>query len=175
MDMMRWPIRKRVPYLGLLLAFALALSYIEVLLPLGTGIPGVKPGLGNFAVLICLMLFSPADALLLTILKACLSCLLFGNMTMLFYSLSGAVVSCIVMIGARNLLKLHLPVVSMCGGIFHNLAQFAVAMLILPTKGLFYYLPVLAASGFVTGLLLGALAAVVLPKIRKIMLKGEEI
>ena len=173
--MIRWPIRKRVPYLGLLLAFALILSYVEVLLPLGTGIPGVKPGLSNFAVLLCLYLFSPADALVLTVSKACLSCLLFGNMTMLLYSLSGAVVSCLVMTAARKVLKLHLPVVSMCGGIFHNLAQFAVALLIMQTKGLFFYLPVLAASGLLTGAILGSLAALVLPKIKKILYKGESV
>ncbi len=173
--MIRWPIRKRVPYLGLLLAFALALSYIEVLLPIGTGIPGVKPGLANLAVLLCLTLFSPVDALLLTVLKACLSCLLFGNMSMLLYSLSGAVISCIVMIAASRVIKLHLPVVSMCGGIFHNLAQFAVALLILHTKGLFYYLPVLTASGLVTGLILGILASLVSPKLKKILTRGEEI
>ena len=42
--------------MGLLLAFALILSYIESLIPFSFGVPGIKLGLANLSVLICLYL-----------------------------------------------------------------------------------------------------------------------
>ncbi len=78
----------RTAFLGLLLAFALILSYIETLIPFQSGIPGIKLGLANLAVILGLYLFGWKEALLLTTLKALLSGLLFGNLFMILYSLA---------------------------------------------------------------------------------------
>ena len=77
-------------HMGLLLAFALILSYIELLIPFQPGIPGVKLGLSNLAVVLCLYLLGWRKALLLTVVKAIFSGLLFGNLFMILYSLAGA-------------------------------------------------------------------------------------
>ena len=69
----------RTAFLGLLLAFALILSYIETLIPFQSGVPGIKLGLANLAVILSLYLFGWKEALLLTTLKALLSGLLFGT------------------------------------------------------------------------------------------------
>ena len=78
---------------GILLALALLLSYVEVLLPLSIGIPGVKLGLANLASLVCLYLFGIRRAALLSVLRIVLTGFLFGNMAAILYSLSGAALS----------------------------------------------------------------------------------
>ena len=52
-------------YLGLLLALALILSYVETLIPFSIAIPGIKIGMSNLAVVWCLYLLSFREAMLL--------------------------------------------------------------------------------------------------------------
>ena len=75
--------KNKTAYLGLLLAFALILSYIETIIPLQSGIPGIKLGLANLAVVLCLYLFGWKEAMLLTIVKALLGGFMFGSLSIL--------------------------------------------------------------------------------------------
>ncbi len=159
--------------MGLLLAFALILSYVEVLIPFHVAIPGIKLGLANLAVILCLYLFGYRQALLLTVLKAVLSGFLFGNMSMILYSVAGAVVSFFAMSVMYKSDKFHLPVVSAIGGVMHNIGQLLVAYLTIRTYGILYYVPVLILAGLITGLLIGMTASLVLPYIQKIIKRGE--
>lgn len=59
------PDKRKTAYMGLLLSFALILSYVESLIPFFAGIPGMKLGLANLAVLLALYLFGGREALLL--------------------------------------------------------------------------------------------------------------
>ena len=45
---------KKTAYLGVLLSFALILSYVESLVPFSFGVPGAKLGLANLAVVLVL-------------------------------------------------------------------------------------------------------------------------
>ena len=168
----RHPYVSKTAYLGLLLAFALILSYIEILIPLQIGIPGVKPGLANLAVVLCLYLFGWKEALFLTMGKALLSGLMFGNLFMILYSLSGSVLSAFVMAGLNASRSFHVPAVSAAGGVAHNMGQLLIAALVVKTYGVFYYMPVLIIAGLITGFLNGIVAVVVLPYIRTITAKG---
>ena len=150
-------------YLGLLLAFALILSYVETLIPFSVAMPGIKIGMSNLAVVWCLYLFSFKDAMLLTICKAVLSGLLFGNPVMILYSLTGAVLSCAVMYLLRRNNAFHVPVVSAAGGVTHNLGQLLVAFLMVQTYGIIYYIPFLLLAGLVVGGIIGSISALVLP------------
>ena len=76
--------------LGLLLAFALILGYVETLIPFPFGVPGMKLGLPNLAVLLVLYLFGAREALLVNICRVCLSAFMFGSLSSLLYSLAGA-------------------------------------------------------------------------------------
>ena len=116
--------------MGLLLALALILSYVEVLIPFQPGIPGIKLGLANLAVVLCLYLLGWKDALLLTIVKALLSGLLFGNLFMILYSLTGAIISAFAMILLQKNGGFHLPAVSAAGGVAHNMGQLLVAFFV---------------------------------------------
>ena len=158
--------------MGLLLAFALILSYIETLIPLNVGIPGIKLGLANLAVLLCLYLFDWKEALLLTTIKALLSGLLFGNLFMIIYSLAGAWLSCLTMIAMKKSQWFHVPVVSAAGGVMHNAGQLLVAAFVVKTYGIFYYIPILIIAGLILGLIIGSVASLVLPYIKNILEKG---
>lgn len=160
--------KNKTAYMGLLLAFALILSYIETLIPFQTGIPGIKLGLANLAVLLCLYLFKWREALLLTTAKAIISGLLFGNLFMIIYSLAGAWLSCLVMIAMKRSKCFHVPVVSASGGVMHNVGQLLVAAFVVRTYGILYYVPVLIVAGLVVGLITGSVAALVLPYVQRI-------
>lgn len=167
--------KSKTAYLGLLLAFALILSYIEALLPFSFGIPGVKLGLSNMAVLLALYLLGYRDAFLLTVVKAVLCGFLFGSMTMILYSLSGAVCSFLAMAAMRKSNRFHLLTVSAAGGVMHNAGQLLVAYFVVKTYGIFYYVPVLILSGLTAGILIGVMAALVMPFLRNAMKRGNSL
>lgn len=158
--------------MGLLMAMALILSYVEMLIAFQPGIPGVKIGLANLAVLICLYLFGWKEAMLLTIGKAVISGFLFGNLFMIVYSLAGAVVSALTMILLKKSGWFHIPVVSAAGGVMHNMGQLLVAFFVVETYSVVYYMPVLILAGLATGIVIGMAASLVLPAIQNISRKG---
>lgn len=162
----------KTAYMGLLLAFALILSYIESLIPLSFGIPGIKLGLANLAVLLGICLIGYREALLLTLSKAVICGFLFGNLSMIIYSLAGALFSFAVMAVMEKSGLFHLPVVSMAGGVMHNMGQVLTAYFVIKTYGLLYYVPVLILAGVITGTLNGIAASVVMPYLKK--LTGRE-
>lgn len=159
--------------MGLLTAMALILSYIENIISFQPGIPGVKIGLANLAVLICLYLFGWKEAMLLTVIKAVVSGFLFGNLFMIAYSLSGAVVSALTMILLKKSGLFHVPVISSAGGVMHNMGQLLVAFFVVETYSIVYYMPVLILSGLVTGIIIGMAASLVLPYLQNILKKGN--
>lgn len=167
--------KSKTVYIGVLLALSLILSYVETLIPFAVAIPGIKIGLSNLAVLICLYLFSWKEALLLTVGKAILSGLLFGSPVMISYSLAGAVCSALLMALLKKSRGFHVPVVSSAGGVAHNMGQLLVAFLMVQTYGIFYYAPFLLVAGLVMGVLNGVIAALVLPYLQNIVSKGANL
>ena len=147
---------------GILLALALLLSYIEILLPLSIGIPGVKLGLANLASLVCLYLFGLRRAALLSLLRVILTGFLFGNMAAILYSLSGAALSLAAAVLAKQSKLFGEVGVSVIGAVFHNLGQLAVAAEVVQNRGLFWYFPMLLLAGSITGALIGLLTAEIL-------------
>lgn len=164
---------KKTAVMGLLLALALILSYVESLIPLPVGIPGIKLGLANLAIVLAIYLVGEKNALLLTVSKALLCGLLFGNMTMILYNLAGAVLSFFAMALMKRSERFHLPVISAAGGVMHNAGQLLVACLIVSTYGILYYIPFLLIAGLGTGMVIGSVAVLVLPAAFKGMNGGE--
>ena len=80
---------KKTAVLGMYLAFAMILSYIEVLIPLPIPIPGIKLGLANLAIILILYLYGFKEALLINVVRIILIGLLFTNVSMILYSLAG--------------------------------------------------------------------------------------
>lgn len=175
MILMHMPIKKKVPYLGLLLSFSIILSYVEFLIPFSFSIPGIKLGLSNLPVLLCIYLFGAYEAIIIALFKAILSSLLFGNTTTMIYSISGAILSSLVMILFKKLKKIHIVTVSILGGVFHNIGQLIIASLMLSSNSIYYYLPFLCLSGILTGGLLGLIAHLVLPYVKRIIYIGDKL
>ena len=155
---------KRLVLLAMLTAVAMILSYVESLLP-SVGIPGVKMGLANIAVIFALFRFGWKEAAVLSLVRVVLVSLLFGGVGAMLYSLAGAVLSLAVMALLRRIDRFSTVGVSVAGGVAHNAGQILMAMLILQTKQLLGYLPVLAVSGIAGGVLTGLTAALLIRRI----------
>ena len=147
---------RKLAYLGLCTAVALILAYVEVLLPpLYTAVPGIKLGLPNIAILFVLYRYGMRYAAAVSFVRMAVVALLFGNPMIFVYSLAGAALSLLVMALLRRLDFLSVVGVSVAGGVFHNVGQILMAMLLLGTAELGYYLIVLAITGTVSGIFVG--------------------
>lgn len=155
---------KRLVLFAMLTAVAMILSYVESLLP-SVGIPGVKMGLANIAVIFALFRFGWKEAAALSLVRVVLVSLLFGSVGAMLYSLAGAVLSLAVMALLRRIDRFSTVGISVAGGVAHNAGQILMAMLILQTKQLLGYLPVLAVSGIAGGVLTGLAAALLIRRI----------
>ena len=155
---------KRLVLLAMLTAVAMILSYVESLLP-SVGIPGVKMGLANIAVIFALFRFGWKEAAALSLVRVVLVSLLFGSVGAMLYSLAAAVLSLAVMALLRRIDRFSTVGISVAGGVAHNAGQILMSMLILQTKQLLGYLPVLAVSGIAGGVLTGLAAALLIRRI----------
>lgn len=159
--------KKHIAYLGLLLTLALILSYVESLIPIFVSIPGVKLGLANLVVLICLYAYPTKYAFLLSGMRVILAGLLFGSMFSILYSLAGAFLSLVVMLLAKKLFKLGILGVSILGGVFHNVGQLLVAIAVVSNYRIGYLFPYLLLSGILTGAIIGFIANMIVPYLKK--------
>ena len=157
---------KTVALLAMMIALALVFSYVETLIPINFGIPGVKLGLANL-VIVALYLIGGKEAFLVSVVRIFLSGFMFGNLASIMYSLAGGLLSLAVMLILKKTDKLSILAVSVLGGICHNIGQLIVAILVVENLKLIFYVPVLLISGFVTGLLIGIVSRVTLPAVRR--------
>ena len=157
---------KKIATMGLLVALAMALSWVEQLVPLSVTVPGVKLGLANLAVIFTLYRIGTRAAWGLSLLRVVLVSLTFGNAYSLWYSLAGAILSLAVMMLLRRNGRFSLLGVSVAGAVSHNLGQIAVAAVVLGSASMVYYLPVLLVSGVVAGICIGAVAAILVQRIQ---------
>lgn len=160
--------KRRVSYLGLFLALALVFSYIENLIPIFFGVPGMKLGLTNAVILLVLYSLGTKDAYLVSVLRVLLAGFMFGNAFSIIYSLAGGLLSLTVMCLLKKMNKLHLITISVCGGIFHNLGQILVAVFVVENVYLFWYFPFLFLGGALTGFLIGVVSSEILKRTKSI-------
>lgn len=156
---------KRIATYGLLVALAFIFSYIEMLIPIPLPIPGIKLGLANIVVMIALYTLGSKEALSLSVLRMVLVGFTFGNLFSLLYSMAGGLLSCFTMILLKKTKRFGMVGVSVTGGVMHNVGQILMAMVVLETFKLYYYLPVLILSGSITGILIGLLGSGIVKRI----------
>ena len=157
----------KVAQYGLLIALALVLSYAESLLP-ALGVPGVKLGLPNLVVVFALYRLGLWDAWCLSIVRVLLASALFGSGVSLAYSVAGAVLSLTVMGLLKKTDKFSPVGVSVAGGVAHNAGQILVAMALLETARLAWYLPVLWISGTAAGVLIGVVSGELVKRVPQV-------
>ena len=81
------------------------------------------------------------------------------------YSIMGAVFSLGTMILLKKKTNFSVYGISMAGGIMHNAGQIVAAMVVLETKELIYYLPILTIIGTVAGIFIGIISGNVLKRL----------
>lgn len=150
---------------ALLAALGLIFSYIEAILPVTAGIPGVKLGIANIVVVVALYCLGNKEALSINIIRILVAGLLFNGAFGALYSLSGAILSFVVMVMLKKTRLFSIAGISMAGGVMHNLGQLLVAAAIIENIKLFVYFPVLLFSGMISGILMGIVATLVIEKI----------
>ena len=164
---------KKIAILGVVSAFAAILSYIEVLVSFGFFIPGVKLGLANLAVLIVMYIYGNKDALLVNIVRIIIVGLLFSNMFSILFSISGAMISYIVMILLKKIDIFSTIGVSVAGGVAHNVGQLFIAIFIIESHSVINYLPVLMFAGIICGLVIGIVAIIIIRYMNEILRKRD--
>ena len=160
---------KRIAYLGLLTALAFVFSYIEFLIPVNIGVPGAKLGLANLVIIVALYTLNEKDAFILSMIRIVLVGFTFANLASMLYSLAGGILSFLAMLAAKKTQKLSITGVSVVGGVFHNIGQILIAIWVVKTVSLVYYLPVLMISGIVAGVAIGILGGMVTVRIKKVV------
>ncbi len=153
---------KKLTTLGLCVALALILSYVESLLPPLMAVPGVKVGLPNLVILFLLYRYGWKEAAAVSGIRLLLTAALFTGFAAFFYGLAGATLSLVGSALLKRTGRFSPLGVSAAGGVLHNLGQIALAALILDSGYIFAYLPVLLLSGTVAGALVGGLAGILI-------------
>ena len=147
---------KKLTVLALFSAVAIVFSYIEAILPpIWSAVPGIKVGLANIVTVTLLYKFSFKEAVAVAFIRITAIALLFGNVMTLMYSIAGLVLSVIIMVILKRTGLFSTIGVSIAGGVFHNLGQIIVAMIVLQTKEIGYYMIVLEVTGTIAGVLIG--------------------
>lgn len=171
-------ISARVAMLGVLTALAFILGYLESLIPSFTGIPGVKAGFANIVTMTAL--FLPVSSVRndrlpcisnllcafgISLIRILLGGITYNGMSAALYGLAGAVFSLLIMFLLARTGIFSITAVSAAGGVAHNAAQLALAVLILG-DAVFYYLPVLIITGLIAGVCIGLLASLLIRRLR---------
>jgi heptaprenyl diphosphate synthase len=143
-------------------AVALGLAVLESAIP--SPLPGVKPGLANIVTLIVLARYGWRVAAWVSLLRVVAGSLLFGNFLApgFFLSLSGAVLSLVVLAAARHLPARWFGPVShsIYAAFAHIAGQMAVVYVwLIPHAGIAYLIPLFAGAALVFGAVNGLIAA----------------
>lgn len=143
-------------------AAAIALTIAEAAIP--SPLPGVKPGLANIIVLIVLMRHGWREAVWVSLLRVVAGSLMIGQFLApgFFLSLAGTAASLAVLAFSVRLPRAWFGPVSqsLFAAFAHIAGQLVLARLwLVPHNGVFYLVPLFAASALVFGILNGLVAA----------------
>lgn len=156
---------KRIALLGILGAQALALSFLENLIPALPGLPpGAKPGFSNIVTMYAVSSMGLGEAVYITVIKAVFAGLTRGPAAFLM-SIAGGLLSTLVMFG---LLRLHgrpfgIAGISVAAAVAHNFGQLLAAAILLGTTTVLGYAPLLLFFAIITGLVTGTVLKTVMP------------
>lgn len=149
-------VRKMV-LVALYISIAIVLSIVENLMPLPFIAPGVKLGLANVVTMVAIYTLGYREAGLIMLLRVLLTSMYGGGLNAMLYALSGGVLSVVLMIFVKELLKDKVsPIgVSVTGAFFHNFGQIAMAAFVIGTEKMYAYMGILTISALITGLIVG--------------------
>jgi heptaprenyl diphosphate synthase len=161
---------RKVAFLGLCIALSMILSYVESLVPPLVAVPGVKVGFANLVTIFMLYKVSAKETIAVSLIRVVLVSILFGSVLSMIYSLVGAALSLAGMIVLKKTKWFSTVAVSVVGGVLHNVGQIIMAIIIMETSQIIYYLPVLLISGTIAGVLIGVGAALIVKRLERVKL-----
>lgn len=152
--------------MGLMLALASALQFLESLIPIPLPL-GVKAGISSIVVMVVLVKFGFISAMTIAVLKSCFV-LITRGMSAFCMSVSGGVLSVAAMgaflaVSRKSENGTGILLMSVLGGIFHNIGQLAAASVFTGSIVTFSYLPVLVIAGVVSGIFTGTVFRLIMP------------
>lgn len=149
---------RRLTASAMFTTLALIFSYIETLIPISLGIPGVKVGLANLVILVALYELDARYAYTIDLIRVLLAGALFTGASAMLYSLAGAMISLTVMVILKRTNMFSMIGVSMAGGVAHNFGQLIIAAFVISNIKMFLYFPVLVFTGIASGIDIGIIA-----------------
>ncbi len=152
----------KIAKMGLLICLGMILSYVETLIVLVPSVPGIKIGLSNALVILLLYTYGMGYCVLYQLCRIVLTSLLFGNVFACLFSLAGAGCSLLIMYICKKIRFIDVSANSMIGGIAHNMAQLAVAAVLIHHASVWYYFPVLLLAGALSGYAVGMIGTIIL-------------
>ena len=160
---------KRFAIIIILVTNDIIISFLESFIPVPIPVPGIKLGLGNIITMIAIVFLGFKDVLFIVAVRCFVVAILTRGVMMLAFSLSGGILSAIVMWLLYKKLARFFSIkgISISGAIVHNVTQLTVASLILGQVVVLYYLPVLLVSAVVTGLITGSIGELAINEVRK--------
>ncbi len=158
---------KKLTFMAVLLAAALTVFVAEAQLPPPVPIPGVKLGLANVVTLAAIVWLGRKEAAAVLFLRIIIGSIFAGQAVSFIYSAAGGLVCFCVMAAVFPLMgKERLWAVSVLGAVGHNVGQIAAAAFVMSVWQVVVYLPVLIASGIITGAFTGLAAQLVIKRVR---------
>lgn len=149
---------KKLTRLSLLLAIALVLQYVESVLPYIIPVIPIHIGLANVAVLYILKNDARLEAFTIGVLRCILIALILGRVSALLYSLTGTVLSLIIMSVLLDRKGVSLYGVSVAGAFLFNMGQLAIGIALIGTS-VASFIPWFGLLSIPCGLLTAYLAA----------------
>lgn len=157
---------KKAAVLGILTAMSLVVFIIENAFP-PLMVPGAKMGLANVLSLAALIVYGPAEAFIVVMVRTLLGSLFAGNISMLAYSLTAGTASCalssVLMYAVYP--RISIMSVSIASATLHNIVQNVVYVLISSTTLMIAYMPYLILIGALSGAIVGAIVTIIFKKV----------
>ena len=165
---------KKIANMAMLVVLAMIFSYVESLIPINFGVPGMKLGIANLVTVTGIYFLALPEILLVVVMRVLLIGFMFGNGMSIIYSLAGGILSVLVMTLLKKTKGFSEVGVSIAGGIAHNIGQLIVAAIVVENMKWVYYLPALLIAGTITGCLIGMLSKKMLPVVKTEAVKSLE-
>ncbi|RAK06960.1 heptaprenyl diphosphate synthase [Halanaerobium saccharolyticum] len=148
---------KKLVIISLFVSQAIVLSIFERMIPINFAVPGAKLGLANIVTIISIYIFGLRETILIVLLRTFMASVFGGTFLTFLYSVSGALISLVVMYLLKKIPKEEFTIVgiSVFGSISHNIGQVIMAVLIIKNINIALYLPVLIIISIPTGLFVG--------------------
>ena len=159
---------KKVAFIGISVALAMILSFVESQVPSPVAHLGIKLGLPNLVIMFLLYKVGWKESILVSLIRIILTFMIFGNIQAFIYSLAGAALSLAGMILLRKLNWFSCITVSIVGGILFNIGQVIAVYFVTSTpEFIIAWLPWLLVGGTVAGAVIGVVSGLLIKRLEK--------